>query len=393
MISDCTVLKFDILFGIFGLAVGGFLNLLSARSLQEASLLEVPRCTACKRRLSISQFIPVLSYLLCRGKCPYCQSPIAWYEPLVEVTTALIFIFTVRIFGLTPYGFGMLFFFSALIAVCITDFKEKLIPHDITYPSIIVGIIFSINIRHDLWGTMAGIGLSYIFFDFMAFYGLKLYLWLNKPRPEIEHKHLVSLDPQGKRPKTKIRIAIQMGLQHFSLDQVVQLFSLKTRKVRPIQSWVLEDGEPLAELEVIGGGDAVLSALIAAWLGFNRLVLALIVGFLIGTIMGAAYLMHELLKRRLLRALIRPVLICAFSMTSIMAAMLALIANLTRLPFQAASWYILLPAAALCGALFGVIIVGRQVSKPFPFGPALALGAAFAAIRDPSADPGPQVNP
>ncbi len=54
----------------------------------------------------------------------------------------------------------MLYFSAVLIAVTVTDFREKLIPHEITYPSILLGILFSAFIRDDLIGTMAGIGGS-----------------------------------------------------------------------------------------------------------------------------------------------------------------------------------------------------------------------------------------
>jgi prepilin signal peptidase PulO-like enzyme (type II secretory pathway) len=328
--------------------------------------------------LGLLELLPVLSYFWLKGRCKHCHALIAWHYPVVEAFTALSFVVIVRIFGVGWYGLGMLFFASTLIAVCITDFKEKLIPHDITYPALLLGIVFSVNIRHDFWGTMAGIAISYIFFDFLAHYALKVYLWFERPDFAGQHKQLLSCDPAGQTVNLTKWQPPRSLLRSFSHDPKIQTLAFTAR-----QGPSLESGEPVEEFEVIGGGDAVLSALIAAWLGLNRLILALLIGFLVGTVMGAAYLLYEMYKQRMLKSIVFPVSIGAVSLAVFVGSILAAIAHLTRQPIQAMTWYIFLPIAALCGGLFGIILAGRRASKPYPFGPALAIGAAIAALQQP----------
>jgi len=326
--------------------------------------------------------VPLISYLCLKGKCKYCHSTIAWHYPFVEAFTAISFITIIARFGLDCYSLGLLYFVSALIAVCITDFKEKLIPHEITYPSILLGIVFSGAVRHDIWGTLAGIGVSYIFFDFMAFYGLKVYLWFNKPSLLVERKRPVSLSTTFQPPKPKRAYPQHLFKRFFSLEPKIVALKMLGTRVAQSKGFVLEHGQPLEEFEVIGGGDAVLSAMISAWLGLNRLIVALVVGFLVGTFMGAAYLVHEMYKQRTLNTLVRPVSTGAALTAFLMTTMLVGITQLTHQPLQSTPWYILLPVAAMFGGIIGVIAAGRRASKPFPFGPALAAGAVIAMFNE-----------
>jgi prepilin signal peptidase PulO-like enzyme (type II secretory pathway) len=146
---------------------------------------------------------------------------------------------------------------------------------------------------------------------------------------------------------------------------------------------VVANGQPVHEIEVMGGGDAVLSALIAAWLGLPRLINALLIGFLIGSFMGAMYMLAELYKERMLKKIIRPIAIGVIGGVTVMTGFLAIIAFLLRQPYQAMPWLGFIVVGCLGGALLGVMGSGSRVSKPFPFGPALAGGAAIAIFSNP----------
>ena len=135
----------------------------------------------CQHKLSLWEILPLLSFFCPTKNCHHCRQRLFLEYPFVEIFTACAFLVLAWHFHMTPYAVGMMIFVSILIAVCITDFKAKIIPHEITYPAIILGIIFSAQVRSDLLGALAGIGVSYIVFDFLAFYGLQVYLWLNKP--------------------------------------------------------------------------------------------------------------------------------------------------------------------------------------------------------------------
>jgi prepilin signal peptidase PulO-like enzyme (type II secretory pathway) len=376
-------LPVDLAVGMAGLFVGSLLNFVALKSLSEESLM-TPRsyCSSCHHKLRLSELVPVASYVLQKGRCAHCGARLSWHYPVVEILTAAFFLTLVRTFGLTPYAFGMMVFVSTLIAVTITDFKEKLIPHEITYPAIIAGIIFSIVCRHDTLGTLAGIGASYILFDFLAFYGLKFYLHFNKPEWYLGGKRSKALAADAPPAKQAVKEWPRAGKTFFSLEPVALHLKRVDEKIRQgIQ--VLSNGQPVQEIEVMGGGDAVLSALIAAWLGLPRLINALLIGFLIGTFMGAMYLMVELYRQRLLSKLVRPISLGVGFGVILMVSFLALIAWMLRQPYQSMPWVPFIVVGCLGGLLIGVLSSGLRVSKPFPFGPALAGGAAIALFTNP----------
>jgi prepilin signal peptidase PulO-like enzyme (type II secretory pathway) len=309
----------------FGLLVGSFLNVLALRSLSGESLISpFSNCPKCKHRLGVLELIPVVSYFCLGGRCRHCKEKISWHYPLVEIATAGLFAaivhqFAQPIFASCPEHeittIAMLIFASVLIAVTVTDFREKLIPHEITYPSIIAGLLFSSWVRHDLLGALAGVGVSYILFDFIAFYGLKVYFW--------RHPELKEDTPPEETPKDKTKTAETKTAETKTAetktteikkdetkaagpktpeieeidDEIDRSFGIirQEAKTLPESATMDEDEEPF---EVMGGGDAVLSAVLAAWLGWEKLVVALVIGFMVGAIMGACYLVHELIKQK-----------------------------------------------------------------------------------------------
>jgi prepilin signal peptidase PulO-like enzyme (type II secretory pathway) len=392
-----TGLRLDLLAVLFGLCVGSFLNVLALRSLAEESLLwPASHCPRCKHPLAFLDNIPVLSWLFLQGKCRYCKGPISWQYPLVEAATALTFVAIERVYtdlpnspfnipywndilgtflprydmhyiasaaipGMPWLGVGALFLACTLIAVTVTDFREKLIPHDITYPAMLVGIAFSAIVRQDLLGAMAGIGASYILFDFIAFYGLKVYLM----------SHGGSETGRRRRLKRRLPPRRRRRLLSRALRWRVDLASIEKD----------DEEEPM---EVMGGGDAVLSAVMAAFLGWQLLTLSLICGFIIGTIMGMFLLVNEMKKANLLHTCGRHSVIGALIGATVLGC-LGFIAS--KLILQSPDAPMAIPMAilgAIGGALLGVVSVGTRVSKPYPFGPALAAGGMIAIFLLPN---------
>lgn len=317
------------------------------------------------------ELVPVISYFAQKGKCKHCAEKIHWQYPLVEIATALVFVAIVH-FLAPPYWsninslsdetvsvvvLSMLFFASTLIAITITDFREKLIPHEITYPAIILGLIFSGFVRHDFLGTMAGVGASYIIFDFIDHFGVQFYYWTHpgfKERDEI--------DPDA---GVDDEIDYTMEVGHLRAD---------------------EENEPFM---VMGGGDSVLSALIAAWLGWQKLIPALIIGFLVGAVMGGVYLLAEMRKEKMMQGAMKRMTLWAGIAALIMTLVMAVIAaafpdsNLWGQPPA----YLLILAMGFGGGTLGVVTSpGPRVVKHFPFGPALAIGALFAIFLIASSD-------
>ncbi|MFA7340389.1 MAG: prepilin peptidase [Candidatus Obscuribacterales bacterium] len=349
----------ELLAALIGVCVGSFLNVVAVRSLAEKSLLHPgSHCPQCQHKLGLGDLIPLLSYWLLKGKCRYCHAAIHWHYPLVELVTAIVFVAIVHFFGTVPCDFDvdrssitlfMLLFASTLIAVTVTDFKEKLIPHEITYPMVLVGIGFSQFFRNDLFGSLIGVGVSYLLFDLIAHYGLMFYQWLH---PEILEEE------QGEQTADGLE-------QDPYLDDVFELSEEVAH-------------EPL---EVMGGADAVMAAVIGAWLGWEKLAVAVIVAFMVGALMGAVYLFDELRKDNLLAKALKPAAIGFGIMTTIpLLAILAIVLYFkpAENPLLNPSIYIFCLAMGTAGGTFGILTSGVRVSKTFPFGPALAVGAAYA---------------
>ena len=356
--------------------LGGIASYIANLLLYDEGFISSPQPGSyCGHRDRIIDAIPFFSFLSLDKKCVSCQSRIKWQYPLAEILTAIAFSALSWRFGLTFYCAGMMIFTMVLVVICITDFKAKIIPHEITYPAIIAGIIFSALINVNILGSLAGIGVSYILFDFLAFYGLKIYLWFNQPTVGSGNA-FISVDNQ------RVVLPKKLSRSNFWISKELQPVTKQVSKKDHPSIKLYSKGLPLDELEIIGGGDAVLSALISAWLGWQKLIVALIMGFLVGTLLGAIYVLIELRKERLLKSIILPVLSCMIGLSIFAACMLLMLAvSLKESVFLMPCQYIL-PGAALTGGVLGVIIGGSKISKPFPFGPALAMGAMIAMFRE-----------
>ncbi len=161
----------------FGLIIGSFLNVVIHRLPKEQSLLTPrSRCPTCLTPIRPWDNIPLVSFLLLRGRCRTCGAPISWRYPLVEALTGLLFIQTVRQFGLTLQAAFLLVFLCGLIVVSFIDFDYQVIPNAITLPGIPLGLLGGLLLGDPplldrLIGTLAGAGFLYL----VLFYGGVLY--------------------------------------------------------------------------------------------------------------------------------------------------------------------------------------------------------------------------
>lgn len=154
-----------IFIGFMGLFIGSFLNVCIYRIPRKESIVLPPsHCPHCSERLKAWDLIPVLSYLLCRGRCRYCGEKISPQYLLLEVITGLVYYLTYLQFGLTGEGYMMLAFVSALIVVTGIDARHRIIPDKINLPGIAIGFmlaIFQVHITflNALAGFLVGGGL------------------------------------------------------------------------------------------------------------------------------------------------------------------------------------------------------------------------------------------
>jgi leader peptidase (prepilin peptidase)/N-methyltransferase len=145
---------------IFGLIIGSFLNSVIYRlEVEQSPLRGKSYCPKCKHILKWQDLIPVLSFIILKGRCRYCQKSISFQYPLVELATGILF---VLIFNQFPILLFSIFYFlisSFLIVIFIYDLKHYLIPDKIIYPAIIIAGIFNFQ----LFSILSALGAALFF--------------------------------------------------------------------------------------------------------------------------------------------------------------------------------------------------------------------------------------
>ena len=134
---------------ITGLIIGSFFNVVIYRLPRGESVIIPPsHCPSCNTRLKAVDLIPVLSYIIYRGKCRYCGVKISLQYPIVELLTAILYLSVYIKFGFSLEGFIYLFLISLLIIISFIDLNEKIIPNLLSYSGIIIGLILSLIFNH-----------------------------------------------------------------------------------------------------------------------------------------------------------------------------------------------------------------------------------------------------
>jgi len=128
-----------------GLAFGSFLNVCIYRMPRELSVV-FPRsaCPNCKQLIAFYDNVPVLSWLILRGRCRKCKAKISPRYLMIEVLTGLLFVACYWQFGLTLATLKYCVFGYLLLGLIFTDAETKLLPDKLTLPGIVIGLIFSL---------------------------------------------------------------------------------------------------------------------------------------------------------------------------------------------------------------------------------------------------------
>ena len=122
-----------------GLALGSFLNVVAARvPLRRSVVKPGSSCMSCGERIAWYDNIPVLSWLLLRGRCRHCSATIPWVYPAVELVTAALVAGCVLEFGVTLDALVASFFCAVLVVVSATDLEHRIIPNRVVVPATVV---------------------------------------------------------------------------------------------------------------------------------------------------------------------------------------------------------------------------------------------------------------
>lgn len=150
----------------FGLVIGSFLNVVIARVPERRSLwMPGSTCPGCGNAIAWHDNIPLVSFLVLRGRCRACAAPIPWRYPLVEATTAALFVVAWLVFGGDLRQFVMaVVLLAALVAITVIDLRHQIIPDVITLPGVVAGLVASVATDRISWvqsvvGILVGGGL------------------------------------------------------------------------------------------------------------------------------------------------------------------------------------------------------------------------------------------
>jgi leader peptidase (prepilin peptidase)/N-methyltransferase len=155
---------------LLGAALGSFLNVCILRwgAEPKQSVVRPPsRCPRCGRGLSWYENIPVVSWLVLRGRCRICGEPISIQYPLVELATALIWGYFAWRHGLSIETARDAVFGTLLLGIAMTDAREYIIPNEFTYGGMALALLLSIaggprEVVDSLQGIIFGAGFLYL---------------------------------------------------------------------------------------------------------------------------------------------------------------------------------------------------------------------------------------
>ncbi|MCF8113864.1 MAG: prepilin peptidase [Desulfotignum sp.] len=156
-----------ILLFIFGACVGSFLNVCIYRIPRKKSIVSPgSACPACNTPIPSFANIPLVSFLVLKGRCLFCSHPISWRYPLVEAVTGLAAVLVFLRFGLTQQAAVWFGFFATLLVVSVIDLDFQIIPDCISLPGIAVfAVLAHLVLDRPLssigYGILAGGGILY----------------------------------------------------------------------------------------------------------------------------------------------------------------------------------------------------------------------------------------
>ena len=152
---------------LVGLAFGSFLNVCIVRLPHDGSLLRPPSsCPRCRARIAWYDNIPVVSWLLLRGRCRHCGESISAQYPLIELLVGVLWAAAALAWGPTLHALAGAVFGTILLGITVTDARHMLIPDEFTWGGLVLGLAMALAgggpaLVQALLGAAAGFALLY----------------------------------------------------------------------------------------------------------------------------------------------------------------------------------------------------------------------------------------
>lgn len=153
---------------LFGSVIGSFLNVCIYRIPKKESIIFPPsHCPSCGKKIRAYDNIPIISYILLKGRCRECGGKILFQYPLVEFLNAAGYVIMIWKFGVGINALIYALLYSALIVVTFIDLEHQIIPDRITLPGILIGFILGASVLPVGWfnsliGLLLGGSLFYL---------------------------------------------------------------------------------------------------------------------------------------------------------------------------------------------------------------------------------------
>jgi len=232
-------------FFLFGIVIGSFLNVCISRIPEGESIVSPgSRCPRCLVPIKLYDNVPILGWLWLRGKCRNCALPISPMYPIVEFLTGGLFVLTYLTFDVTVLTFKWLIFGSLMIILIVTDLRVRLLPDAIVWPGFGLGLVFATRIPLND-GTAMG-----LFF-------------------RAGYRHL---PPYGEYLFGLADALLGAALGSFLLWGAAAAYKMVRKR----------DG--------MGMGDVKMMAMVGAFLGVRGAFLTILLGTLMGSLVGVAFI-------------------------------------------------------------------------------------------------------
>jgi leader peptidase (prepilin peptidase) / N-methyltransferase len=227
-------------FFLFGIVIGSFLNVCISRIPEGISIVSpASRCPRCQTLIKPYDNIPILSWLLLRGKCRNCHLPISPMYPAVELFTGALFVLTYYTFGITLPTFKFLLFGCLLIILIVTDIRVRILPDSVNWFGFGLGLTFATKILPS--------GFLGFYYDAWIYF---------RPLPPVLTRVLDAL--------------LGAALGSLLLWGAATVYKLVRKR------------------EGMGMGDIKMMAMVGAFLGVRGAFLTILVGTLLGSVIGLA---------------------------------------------------------------------------------------------------------
>ena len=317
---------------ITGLCIGSFLNVVILRTLSEESIVfPASKCPKCQTPLKWWHNIPVLSYILLRGKCAFCKEPISIQYPIIELITGIIYTILFMKFGVSFDTLFAWIFAALLIVIAGTDIKEKVVYDVHTYTLIGFGLLYAVVV------TATAIYQIHVAGTPIEF---SKYILLNNP----------------------LSMSILGALEGALILEICA-----------------RAGYLVAGTRAFGEGDTFIAAGLGALFGWRTLLVVLALSVLIQVVLFLPIFVKGLIQNKDFKTLISFVLFCAYAITFYSLQHFRIITPENIIIYTIGA--LILAALGITSCIF--IFKGLR-EKPenrtyLPFGPAM-VAAAFIAL-------------